>query len=269
MALIIDNIKSEGYLSGNTLYSNSANITNLVVTNITGVTDYYVTGGTFTSGSLTLRRNGLSNITINGFGTLTGTGVTNKVAFWSGTNGLSNNSKFHWDNSNQRLGIGTASPAQTLDVSGRTKTINFQMTSGATAGYVLTALDINGNAYWAAASGGVNTASNVGSANGIFYQKSGSDLQFRSLSAGTNVTITSGVTRLTINATGEANTASNLGAGNNIFAQKSGVDLQFRSIIAGTNVTITSGSTTLTINSTSSGYDYGLGFAQSINNYFT
>lgn len=49
--------------------------------------------------------------------------------------------------------------------------------------------------------GEVNTASNVGGANGVFYQKSGVDLQFRTLSAGTNITITSGDTTLTINST--------------------------------------------------------------------
>jgi hypothetical protein len=50
-------------------------------------------------------------------------------------------------------------------------------------------------------SGEVNTASNVGGTNGIFYQKSGVDLQFRSLSAGSNISITSGATTLTINST--------------------------------------------------------------------
>jgi len=257
--------------STDTLTLNRNNGTSLLVN---GFTDYYVTGGTYSSGTLTLNRNGLSDITINGFstgsgsGTLTGSGITNKVAYWSGTSGLTYNINFHWDNSNSRLGIGTSSPSEKLDVSGKTKTTKLQVTSGATAGYVLMASDSNGNAYWSPSGGGgeVNTASNVGGANGIFYQKSGLDLQFRTLSAGTNVTITSGTTKLTINSSGEPNTASNLGSGNNIFAQKSGFDLQFRSIIAGSNITITSGSTSLTINS---GYDFGLGFAQTINNYLT
>jgi hypothetical protein len=52
-----------------------------------------------------------------------------------------------------------------------------------------------------AGAGEANTASNVGSANGLYYQKSGVDLQFRSLSAGTNISITSGATTLTINST--------------------------------------------------------------------
>jgi hypothetical protein len=107
-----------------------------------------------------------------------------------------------------------------LMVNGKTVTNKLQVTSGATLGYVLTS-DASGNASWQSNSGQANTASNVGGANGIFYQKSGVDLQFRSLSAGTNITITSGATTLTISSTA------------------------------------------------SSGYNFGLGFAQSINNYFT
>jgi hypothetical protein len=45
------------------------------------------------------------------------------------------------------LGIGTSSPSEKLDVSGKTKTINLQVTSGATTGYVLTS-DSSGNATW-------------------------------------------------------------------------------------------------------------------------
>ncbi len=45
------------------------------------------------------------------------------------------------------LGIGTSSPSEKLDVSGKTKTINLQVTSGATSGYVLTS-DSSGNGTW-------------------------------------------------------------------------------------------------------------------------
>jgi hypothetical protein len=51
------------------------------------------------------------------------------------------------------VGIGTSSPSEKLDVSGKTKTINFQMTSGATSGYILTSSDNSGNATWTPTSG--------------------------------------------------------------------------------------------------------------------
>lgn len=49
------------------------------------------------------------------------------------------------------VGIGTAAPGATLDVSGTTKTTTFQMTSGALNGYVLQS-DASGNASWVASS---------------------------------------------------------------------------------------------------------------------
>ena len=133
MSLINDNITSEGILSGNTLYSETAEITNLVVTNITGAstTDYYVTGGTFSSGTLTLNRNGLSDVTITGFtsgsgsGTLTGSGITSKVAFWTDETGLSANTNFHWDNTNERLGIGFSSPSAKVHINNTGSTDSF------------------------------------------------------------------------------------------------------------------------------------------------
>jgi hypothetical protein len=101
-----------------------------------------------------------------------------------------------------------------------------------------------------------NTASNVGGETGLFKQKTGVDLEFRTLSAGTNIQIFSGDNVVTISGpagSGEANTGSNLGGGNPVFKQKTGVDLEFRTLVAGTNVTITSGATELTINASGGG----------------
>ncbi len=47
-----------------------------------------------------------------------GTGVAGRVAFWTGTSTIGENSVFTWDNSNSRLGIGTSSADFTLDVGG-------------------------------------------------------------------------------------------------------------------------------------------------------
>jgi hypothetical protein len=52
---------------------------------------------------------------------------------------------------NGNVGIGTQSPAQKLEVTGTTKTTNFDMTSGAAAGYILQS-DASGNATWVAPS---------------------------------------------------------------------------------------------------------------------
>ena len=54
------------------------------------------------------------------------------------------------------VGIGTDTPSEKLDVSGKTKTTNFQMTSGAANGYVLTS-DVSGNASWQIPTGGGGT----------------------------------------------------------------------------------------------------------------
>lgn len=114
-----------------------------------------------------------------------------------------------------------------------------------------------GTSKWinASVSGEANTGTNLGTGEGVFSSKLGVALQFKSLKAGPNVSITSTGTEITVSAaaSGEANTASNIGLGNGIFASKIGVDLRFKSIVAGDNVTITSDASTLTINSTGGG----------------
>lgn len=59
-----------------------------------------------------------------------------------------NQNMFFVDGTNNKVGISTNTPSETLDVSGKTKTINFQMTSGGTTGYVLSSIDNNGNSQW-------------------------------------------------------------------------------------------------------------------------
>lgn len=108
-------------------------------------------------------------------------------------------------------------------------------------------------------SGEANTASNVGvTGEGVFAQKSGVDLQFKKLIAGTNVSLVSTTTGITISSadTGEANTASNLGVtGEGLFAQKMGADLEFKRLVAGPNISLSNNTTSVIIEATGTAPD--------------
>jgi hypothetical protein len=96
---------------------------------------------------------------------------------------------------------------------------------------------------------GVEDATNIGSGTGLFSSRVGSDLQFKSIIAGTNVSITSDANSITISATDAIGVegAINLGTGEGIFSSRVGSDLQFKSLIAGDFIQISSNATTLTI----------------------
>ena len=104
-----------------------------------------------------------------------------------------------------------------------------------------------------------NTATNLGTGTGVYASKDGSSLRFKSLKAGTNVTLSDNGSEITIastgttGGTGETNTASNVGTGSGLFKTKNGVDLQFKTIKAGTNVTLTSGTDDITISALGGG----------------
>ena len=49
---------------------------------------------------------------------LTGQGVATRVAFWGSSSTLTSSANLYWDNTNTRLGIGTSSPSQELEVDG-------------------------------------------------------------------------------------------------------------------------------------------------------
>ncbi|MEX0749162.1 MAG: hypothetical protein WD467_01235 [Candidatus Saccharimonadales bacterium] len=53
-----------------------------------------------------------------GSGGLQGSGSVGQIAFFDGSDSLTGNSNFHWDNTSSRLGIGTSSPQVALDVYG-------------------------------------------------------------------------------------------------------------------------------------------------------
>jgi hypothetical protein len=64
------------------------------------------------------------------------------------------------------VGLGTETPAEKLDVVGKTKTTTFQMTTSPTAGYVLTS-DASGNGSWTAPSTGTVTSVGLTAGTGI------------------------------------------------------------------------------------------------------
>lgn len=84
-----------------------------------------------------------------------GTGATSNTEI---VNSSSNPLLYVLNNGN--VGIGTSSPTEKLEVNGKTKTTTLQITSGSTAGYVLTALDSNGNTYWAPSFSGTTDTDN-------------------------------------------------------------------------------------------------------------
>jgi hypothetical protein len=68
--------------------------------------------------ALLYRDTGSAWATIGGSGNITGSGALGQVTFWTGASAVSGDNTFFWDNTNKRLGIGTASPGYKLEVSG-------------------------------------------------------------------------------------------------------------------------------------------------------
>ncbi len=101
-----------------------------------------------------------------------------------------------------------------------------------------------------------NTASNVGGATGtIFKQKTGVDLELKTISGTGNITVTNNVSDIDISTSAEINTASNVGTGaGQIYKQKTGVDLELKRIAAGSGIQVTNGTSDITISATSGGW---------------
>lgn len=105
------------------------------------------------------------------------------------------------------------------------------------SGQVLTSRGAGLSPEWTTVSGGggeANTASNLGTGEGVFASKTGVDLEFKSLVAGTNVTLSSTATEITIDASGS-------GAGTLQDAYDNGNTI---TLTAGTPVEITAASAT-------------------------
>jgi hypothetical protein len=149
---------------------------------------------------------------------------------------------------------GYDNPRENIDPDIKTKVI--RTLEGTIEGAPVNSKDIANKAYVDALPvGETNTASNVGGEKEVFKQKTGVDLEFRTLKQGANVTLTENVSDIEIAATdtGEANTASNQGGEKEIYIQKTGVDLELRTLKAGSNVTLTQNAQDIEIASSGGG----------------
>mgnify|MGYP000932849923 CR=1 FL=1 len=102
------------------------------------------------------------------------------------------------------------------------------------------------------------TQNNVGAGTGLILKNTGTatSFDFKSLIAGTNVTLTNGTDDITLDVVTPNSNLANLGAGTAILAT-TGVQpvtnvRNFKSLVAGTNLSLSSDANTITINATSS-----------------
>lgn len=105
--------------------------------------------------------------------------ATDSVAF--------NTNKIYLDVATGNVGIGTATPGATLEVAGQVK-----ITGGSPGASKVLTSDANGLATWQAITEETTTASNVGAGGvGVFKQKTGVDLEFKKINAGSaKITVT-------------------------------------------------------------------------------
>ncbi len=86
----------------------------------------------------------------SGTGNISGTGATNKIAYWTDTDTISQNANLHWDNTNTYLGIGTNTPSHQLHIR-NDATAAYLMVEGAGDGDNYAGLELRntaGNSIW-------------------------------------------------------------------------------------------------------------------------
>lgn len=71
-----------------------------------------------------------------GSSTITGTGTATQVAYFISSQAIGSSSNLYWDNTNIRLGIGTATPGTRLDIHGSNVMAQFNGTTSASNSYI-------------------------------------------------------------------------------------------------------------------------------------
>ena len=102
--------------NGSNTLLQSANLTWNNATNTLTATNFIGSGSGLTTLNSSNITSGILNVSFGGTG-LTSIS-TNKLLVGNGTNQILQPSNLHWDNTNNRLGIGTTNPTSTLDISG-------------------------------------------------------------------------------------------------------------------------------------------------------
>jgi len=129
--------------------------------------------------------------------------------------------------------------------------LNFKTIKAGAAGNLTVTNNANDITLDVPAIGEVNTAANVGTGTGLVYRdKTGANLNFKSLKQGTNLTIANNADDITLSGPvpGEVNTASNVGAGTGlVYRDKTGANLNLRSLIAGAGIAITNNADDITL----------------------
>jgi len=86
-----------------------------------GTNNVTSSGNVNISGIITATSGVFSNFTIGGSSPVTGTGISNHVAYWNSSSGIvADSGQLYWDATNNRLGIGTSSPSDFINISGST-----------------------------------------------------------------------------------------------------------------------------------------------------
>jgi hypothetical protein len=194
-------------LDGKLYYKNSSNVVTLLAstagsTNVSSITfgSTGLTPSTATTGAVTVA----GTLVVGNGGTGLATLTAGRIPYGAGTSALGNSANLFWDSANNRLGIGTSSPAVSLAISatdaillpngttgqrptGAAGYIRYNSTTGSFEGYTTA---------WGSIGGGATGAGG----DQIFYQNGQTVTTDYTITAGQNagtfgpVTINSGVT---------------------------------------------------------------------------
>jgi len=96
-----------------------------------------------------------------------------------------------------------------------------------------------------------NTAENIGRGFGLYKDKVGESLRFKSIVAGSNINISDDGSSLVINATGggDQTSAINIGGGQEVFESEIGDQLRFRTLIGAGDIDVQTKGDTISISS--------------------